>query len=172
MTTPVFEVADHAVRRLGRGDARAIHQLFEACSEFFRLIHMDPTAEAEAIFDEVPPNKRPDDKLVFGLFRHDQLVGVVELLRDYPAQDDWCLGLLIVLPAHRGEGLGAAAVAATTRFVSQSGGRTLQLIVQEQNPGALRFWQRHGFVIQDHVTQKTASGTNQVARLVRALHED
>ena len=149
-----------------------IRRLFEECADFFRLIHGDPVAEAEQIFDDLPPGKRPEDKLVFGICvsgGNDRLVGLVELLRDYPMQHDWCLGLLVLAPAYRGRGLGAATVAAISRFVSLSTARTLQMVVQEQNPAALRFWQRHGFVIRDWTSQAAAHGTNQVARLVLAL---
>ena len=166
----LFEVADHDVRQLGRDDEPAILQLFEACTEFFRLVRMEPAAEAEQIFDDVPPSKRPEDKLLYGIYAGSSddrlLIGLVELLRGYPAQDDWCLGLLLILPARRREGLGAVIVAAVVRFVSASGGRAIHLVVQEQNPGALHFWQRHGFVVKDTVLQPTMYGTNQVARLV------
>lgn len=149
-----------------------VRQLFEECADFFHLIHGDAAPEAEQIFEDVPPGKRPEDKLVFGISARggeDRLLGLVELLRGHPTRDDWWLGLLLVAPALRGRGLGAATVAAVTRFVSLSGGRTLQLVVQEQNPAALRFWQRHGFVIRDRLIQPAARGTNQIDRLVLSL---
>lgn len=91
MTATPFELADHAVRQLGRDDLIAIRQLFEACAEFFHLIQMDPAGEAEQIFDDVPSSKRSEDKLVFGIYAaggDDRIIGLVELLCGYPAHDD------------------------------------------------------------------------------------
>ncbi|MDB4955155.1 MAG: hypothetical protein JWO36_2724 [Myxococcales bacterium] len=158
-----LELAGHAIRQLAGADVPLIRQLFDERSDFFRLINGDAAFEAEQIFGDVPPSKHPKDKLVFGISAQradDRIIGLVELLRGYPTQDDWCIGLLLIVPAHRGRGLGAATIAAVIQFVASAGGRTLQLVVQAQNSAALQFWQRHGFVIRDRVHQQAAHGTN------------
>ncbi len=149
-----------------------VRQLFEACAAFFQLTHGDAMQEAGHILDDVPPGKAPEDKLVFGISSRgsqDRLSGLLELLRGHPGPDDWCIGLLLVSPEHRNHGLGGAIVSALARYVRRADGRALHLIVQEQNPGALRFWLRHGFSIQDRVIQEALHGTNHVHKLTRKL---
>jgi len=122
----------HAVRQLGPDDVSLIRQLFAECADFFELIHGDHAAEADQIFDDVPLGKRPDDKLVFGISIPElpgALVGLVELLRDFPTSGEWCLGLLLFTPRERGHGLGGQTADAVARFVERAGGKTLQLLV-------------------------------------------
>ena len=59
----------------------------------------------------------------------------------------------------------AAIVAALRRWVVAQGGWTIRLIVQEQNPAALRFWSRQGFVEVGAAVQELEDRTNQVRRL-------
>lgn len=172
MIVESFDVGDHIARQLRAGDIARVRLLFRACAAFFQRIHGDAMREADHILDEVPPGKTPADKLVFGLSRRgspDRLDALLELLRDYPGPDDWCIGLLLVSPECRSRGLGAAAVAALAHYVHRAGGRALHLIVQAQNPSALRFWLRHGFAIQDGVLQEALHGTNHVHKLTRTL---
>lgn len=159
----MFELGD----RLEREDLPRIRALFAACTAFFELIRSDAVHDAEHIFDEVPAGKTAEDKLVFGITHgsSDRLDGLIELLRGYPGPDDWCVGLLLVSPAHRNHGIGGAAVDAMARYVCERGGRALHLIVQDQNDGALRFWRRHGFSILG----KAPHGANVVYQLTRTL---
>ena len=89
----------------------------------------------------------------------------IDLLRDFPNPHAWYLGMLLVAPEARSRGLGAAIVAALRRWVVAQGGWTIRLIVQEQNPAALRFWSRQGFVEVGAAVQELEDRTNQVRRL-------
>lgn len=172
MSVDAFEVGDQVARRLRAADLPMVRALFESCAAFFQLIGGDAMQEADHILDDVPPGKTPEDKLVFGVLSletQDRLDGLLELLRGYPGPDDWCIGLLLVSPERRSHGLGGSIVSALARHVGRAGGRALHLIVQDQNPDALRFWQRHGFSIQDRVIQEALHGTNRVHKLTRTL---
>ena len=71
----------------------------------------------------------------------------------------------MVAPEARAQGLGAAIVAALRDWIVAQGGWTIRLIVQEQNPAALRFWSRQGFVEVGAAVQELEDRTNQVRRL-------
>lgn len=166
-------VAGHAVQQLGQVHLPAICDLFDACAPFFRLIHGDtPHQEAANLLTDLPPGKGLDDKLVLGVFSAQPpgaLLGVIELVRGYPGPQDWCLGLLLIHPRHRGQGLGAAICRSLQAWVRAAGGRTLRIVVQAQNPDALRFWQRQGYQVQARKDQQAAAGTNATYHLVLAL---
>ena len=85
--------------------------------------------------------------------------------RDFPERHVWYLGLLLVAPEDRGQGLGEQILAVVKAWIIAQDGRAIRLIVQEQNPAALRFWLRHGFVPVGTATQELMDRTNQVARL-------
>src|SRR6266704_116523 len=62
---------------------------------------------AQDLARALPPGKEYDDKFLLGIFAGPQeLVGVLDVIRDYPAQGEWWLGVLMLDPARRGQGLG------------------------------------------------------------------
>ena len=50
-------------------------------------------------------------------------------------------------------------------WIVAQGGWTIRLAVQEQNPAALRFWNRQGFVEVGAAVQELDDRTNQVRRM-------
>jgi GNAT superfamily N-acetyltransferase len=57
----------------------------------------------------VPEARSPDDKVAFGIWADDQLVGILDLLLRYLDEETVYLGLLLVDRARQGQGIGTAA---------------------------------------------------------------
>ena len=95
---------------------------------------------------EVAPGKTLRDKTLLGLYAADgTLAGVLDVIHDYPVPGEWFLGLLLLDPQWRGQGLGTAVVRAAEAWAAQGGARAIGLGVVEVNVDALRFWQRLGY---------------------------
>jgi ribosomal protein S18 acetylase RimI-like enzyme len=138
-------------RRLDEKDTAALQALCEACTEFHVLIEGRPARpdEAQHLMAELPPGKTLTDKFFFGLFTpRPRLCGALDLLRGYREPDEWYLGLLLLEPAARGQGLGGRVVRAAEAWVRSQGGRLMRLAVAEQNEGGLRFWERQGYRVE------------------------
>ena len=88
------------------------------------------------------------------------MVGVVELLAGYPGPTDWYVGFLMVAPEARGAGLGASVFREAAGRVAQAGGRTLHLIVRDDNPRAIAFWERQGFTFVNCQVQDLGTKMN------------
>jgi len=73
------------------------------------------------------------------------LFGVLDAIRDYPTQDDWWLGLLLLDPAQRNQGLGRRIYQSFEHWAGQQGARRIFLGVVEENQKAYLFWQKLGF---------------------------
>ena len=144
-----------------------LQELLERCADFEVLVTGSPPhAHAAAdLLVEVPPDHALRDKLVIGFWTDQGLTAAIDLLRDFPDPHAWYLGLLVVAPEARAQGLGAAIVAALRDWIVAQGGWTIRLIVQEQNPAAHRFWIRQGFVEVGTSVQELEDRTNQVSRL-------
>ena len=97
-----------------------------------------------------------------------ELTALIDITEGYPEPHAWYVGLLVVAPEARGSGLGAELYAHVEDFARARGGCAMRLIVQEQNPRALAFWTRHGFVFEATTTQKVGR-PNVVTRLVKPL---
>ena len=102
---------------------------------------------------------------MFGLSRDGDLIGALDLLRDYPEPDDWYLGLLLIEPRARGAGLGARVFVSLKGWVEAQGGRAIRLAVQDQNQAGARFWIRMGFQPVGAAVQALENQTNQVTQM-------
>ncbi len=70
------------------------------------------------------------------------------MIRDFPKAGEWYLGLLLFEPTLRGRKLGDRVYHRLEEWVRAQGGSAIHLIVEEVNPGALRFWERMGFEVR------------------------
>lgn len=173
MTYPMFDLPEgYSSGLLGAGDLAELIVLQNSCAEFFQLVHgrSPARADAEELLTDRPDGLPPEDKRVIAIRKDDRLIGVLDLLSNYPQVDSWYLGLLMLDPEYRGEGIGDAICEATFAWIARQGGRDLMLIVQEQNPAARRFWSRTGFQSIGETVQRLDGGRqNTVTRMIRPL---
>jgi ribosomal protein S18 acetylase RimI-like enzyme len=88
---------------------------------------------------------KQDASMVIGFFTEQQnLIGVLDMVRDYPVQGDWWIGLLLLDPKYRCQSIGQQIYSALEGWVSQHGARRVCLGVVDQNQGAFRFWRKIG----------------------------
>ena len=151
MEHPGIRLDGYSVVRLTATDSAAaahLQELFERCTDFHELSEgapTRPTAGPEELA-MLPPGKDLADKFPFGVYAAPgRMVGYLELMRDYPTEHEWWVGLLLFDPAVRRQGLGGRIFRAAAEWVSAQGGSMIRLGVLEQNPDALRFWRRQGF---------------------------
>jgi ribosomal protein S18 acetylase RimI-like enzyme len=149
-TERVFELTGCFGVRLDETRKPELQELYDGCHAYFELVTGAPPGpdEAGALLKTVPRGKSADDKFVIGFFdAPGHLVGVLDVIRDYPRAGEWYMGLLLFGPSSRGRGLGERVYRRLEEWVRAEGGRALHLIVQQSNPGALRFWERMGFEV-------------------------
>lgn len=166
----MFQVDGRSVVKLGAEDLPALRELFERCHAFMTLVYgsVEPDA-AEQLLESLPPDKTLDDKFAFGVYAQGtkQLLGLLDVVRGFPEPDEWIIGMLLIDPDHRRAGLGARLVAAFEQWVRGEGAAGIRLVVQEQNPDALRFWQRQGYEVTGMTLQETPRRKN----LIQLMHK-
>lgn len=161
----MFSVCGLDVDLLGVEDCAEIDALLVRCGEFIRLSegHDPGPGDGRLLLDERPEEAPEVEKLVLGLYDGPCLVGVVDLLKDFPTPGVWYLGLLLIEPARRRAGIGAALVTALSHWIVDQGGSALRLVVLDQNAAGHRFWTRQGF-------QAIGSVDQDLGHLRRTLH--
>jgi GNAT superfamily N-acetyltransferase len=166
-----FSLSGDEVARLDPTHCDALQQLHERCAEYIELISGAPPAAdtAAELLEERPPGTSEGDKFVVGVYSAGQLIAAVDLIRDYPEAGTWWVGNLMVDPDCRRQGLGARLYQACERWMATQGARRIGLCVQEQNPGAYRFWTRMGYRQTKQVTQRINSLESMVAVMYRSL---
>jgi ribosomal protein S18 acetylase RimI-like enzyme len=147
----VFELTGCFGVRLDESRAPELQEFYEGCADYVELITGRPPGPDEAadLLGSVPRGKGLEDKFVIGLFdAPGHQVGVLDVVRDYPTDGEWYLGLLMLGPGWRNRGLGERVYRRLEGWVRELGGRAIHLVVEEVNPGALRFWKRMGFEVR------------------------
>lgn len=123
--------------------------LAERCGEYLELHYgapADPQHLMRELLSELPPGKSLEDKFALGLFEEERLIGVLDVVRDYPEPHEWYLGLLVLVPEQRGQGRGRAILQTLMHWLRDQGAHGIRLAVSEHNPAGQRFWARAGFL--------------------------
>ena len=146
----LFATSHNLVTRLHDPDRPAVQALLERCTDYFELVEGAPPGDhaVDDLWTDVAPGKTLDDKLLLGLWDlSGHLVGLLDVMRDYPEPGEWFIGLLLIDPAQRSQGTGAEVYRAFATWAAGCGALAIGLGVVEANTGAYRFWQRLGFEV-------------------------
>ena len=127
-------------------DLGRVEAIYGAAADYLALESgLTPAEAARAFFEDRPPAS-VEVPLKFGIVGDGgELVAIGDLAFDYPERGDVYLGLLLLVPAARGAGLGSAILSEIQRFARQRGAARLLLGVIDDNARARAFWERQGF---------------------------
>ena len=137
-----------STRRLGPPDLAALQALFERAADYFEIATGEAPKpdEAERAFVGGPPSKAVSDKQTIGVFNAEgALVGVLDAIPDFPSVGTCTVGLLLLDPAVRGDGLGSAVLAAFETWVARLGTRRLRTALVTHHAPGLQFLRRAGY---------------------------
>ena len=139
---------EYLTRLLHPPDIRAAQALFERAADYFEVATGAPPAgdEATRAFVAGPPTKSLDDKRIVGIFdRHNELIGVLDALVDFPANGDWTMGMLLLDPEHRGAGLGTVVLEAYEGWAAGRGAKRFHTAVVSRHKRGVRFLEQRGY---------------------------
>jgi|GEM_PF-217085 len=132
---------------LQREQLPALQALCEACSDYFQLMNGSPPSGTEALslMQTVPETASPAGKRLIGVHQGRELIGALDLYRDYPSRKLAWMGLLLLHPKLRGHGHGAAMIRWMIDWAREQGCVRLRLGVADDNARGLEVLGRHGF---------------------------
>jgi GNAT superfamily N-acetyltransferase len=146
--------------------------LLRTCDDFSMLVSGQPSQPEEAVglLRDLPPGSRREDKRVYGFKKGDALIGVLDAVSGYPRESVCFIGLFLLLPQERGQGLGRAILEAFARSAGEAGFEELMLGVVEENQDGLRFWESCGFsLLETRPAQTFGQKSQRVFRLRKFL---
>ncbi|MGB7439960.1 MAG: GNAT family N-acetyltransferase [Coleofasciculaceae cyanobacterium] len=98
------------------------------------------------------------------------MLGAIAGVRYYPDRQTWWIGLMMVAPEQRGQGLGADFYRAFEHWVSAQGISQISLVAIKANEPGLQFWERMGFeVIRKIPSRQYKAKTHEVYVLSRTI---
>lgn len=145
----MLSLSRYAVTRLGPEHLDALERLMERCPDY-QVVERGVVASremAEEVLAMAPPGHEAG-KWLLGVMdpeSGERMDGVLDVIRDYPSAGEWYVGLLLLSPELRGQGLGEEVMRALEAWIVGEGGRSIQIAVLEHNAAAQRFWTREGF---------------------------
>lgn len=144
-----LNIENYFLKLLTLQDEYTLQLLCERCSDYYSIVEgtfPDKNASLDILRD-LPPNKSYDDKFVFGIFNDNaRLVGVIDLVRNYPVEGEWIIGLLMIDPIERGKGLGKEVHNRIKEWALKSKAEKLRIGVVEDNEEAYHFWSKLGYL--------------------------
>lgn len=147
-----FETASYQykMRKLGEDDINQIQDFLNLFDDFFLLCEGEK-GSAKSLLAVCPPDKDLlTDKIVIGFYAEDVLIGIVDLIKNYPEEGIWTIGYLLIHPAYRNQKIGSYILnmISNTKDIKR-----LRCVVQAQNPRALSFWENNEFLITSKAKQ-------------------
>lgn len=139
------------IRLLSADSLDDIQQFIQLFDDFFELCEGEK-GSAVGILSACPPSKNIDkDKFVLGIYKHNNLIGMLDIIRDYPKKKIWTIGYFLIHPNYRNLGIGGNLIRDLRDSLQKI---TLRCIVQKQNERALKFWRANGFIIVNQIEEK------------------
>ena len=120
----------YGIKFLSLNDADQLQTLFAQYEDFFVMTNGVPAPDTTAAkeFTDVPDGKTPEDIRALGLVDDlVRLVGAIIGVQGYPDPHTWLLGLMLLAPEQRRQGLGTAFYRAFEQWMSDQGYRFMSL---------------------------------------------
>lgn len=144
-------VANLRIRPLGQGqDDSAVFDLFQRCADYVMLEEGQPPrlAKVNAFFTDIVPGGDLARAVKLGVERDGKLYGIADMGFGYPNPKDAYIGLLMLDPAVRDQGVGPRVLAHLSKVARERGAERLLVAVLQANPRGQAFWQREGFAME------------------------
>lgn len=126
---------------------RQVYDLYCQCDDYFLMAEgkVADGSNVKELFEALPPGKQMQDKEIYGLFYRGEMLGIVDLVKDYPQKGEWIIGLLLLEPSMRNIGLGSRTHKIISDYACEQGADKLRVGVLEQNSEAFDYWKKLGY---------------------------
>ena len=156
---------DYKIKSLTIDKLKSIEILNLKCSDYY-ILHdglLPSKNEALEIFESLPPGKNYDDKFSLGIYKcTDELIGIIDIVKNYPVEGEWMLGLLLIQPEERDKGLGKLIHEALVQWAITLGSKSFRIGVIEDNYKGRKFWSDLGYIKIKEATLEKEMKTNVV----------
>ncbi len=139
---------DYKVKKLCESDIDKVLFLYSQNKMYFK--YHPPMPTKESVIDDIfalPPNKSFEDKFYLGYFNGENLMAVVDLIKDYPNEKTAFIGLFMLDAKCQGKGIGTKLIRECFAYLKLCGFEKVSLGYVKQNPQAKAFWNRFGFLM-------------------------
>lgn len=137
----------YKIKHLSQDNSNSVERLCKKCLDYYILCDgvLPSKEDIDKIFTDLPPNKNFKDKFILGVYKSDKLVGIIDIIKDFPTIGEWMLGLMLIEPEERGNGLGKIIHESLIEWAKGLGANSFRIGVIEDNYKAFNFWFTLGY---------------------------
>jgi ribosomal protein S18 acetylase RimI-like enzyme len=161
------------LKPIGIADVALVDKILDGLQEY--SIRVDGVTKmtdgARHLLAATPDGYDRNSKYTFAIMLDSEPIGVVDVIRDFPARSTAFIGLLGIVESHQRRGLGRAALHAIERLARRKlAASKLRLAVVATNP-VLGFWQKMGFHETGEVRPYSGERVTSTAQLLEKTLE-
>ncbi|MER6348672.1 GNAT family N-acetyltransferase [Streptomyces sp. NPDC001595] len=155
-----------AVRALRPEDEPDAARLLAACDDYLVTATGSPAlpADVQSLYYSLPEGASYERKHLLVLVREDVLVGLVDAVEDHPETATCSVGLFLLAPRARGQGLGTRAARYLLRAAAARGTRRVTATCPRGWAPGRAFLTRLGFEIHEPAPEPSAVVGNRLRR--------
>ena len=138
----------YSVRKLDENDVDIIYDM--SCKNDIFYQYHPPFVTRESILDDMaalPPGKDYDDKCYVGFFENNSLVGLMDLILNYPEKEIVFIGLFMTDTRYQNRGVGSGIISDVIHCLKSYGYKEIRLGVDKGNPQSYSFWTKNNFSV-------------------------
>ena len=159
----------YKIENLTLDQLQAVKDLNKKCSDYYVMHEGEQPSEKHAleIFKALPPGKNYEDKFVLGIFKDkNELLGIIDLVKNFPVEGEWMLGLFYLDPEERGQGLGKLVHQTLVQWAGKFGAKSFRIGVLEENYQGRNFWSGLGY----RKVKESFKGPQQNGQLIQVMN--
>lgn len=157
---------DYSVRKLTSIDVQLIYDLMIKNEYFFTKVPPVPTIESiNEDLTSLPKNIPMSNKYYIGYFKDDKLIAIMDLIIDYPFNNEAFIGLFMLDIEHHHKKIGTNIIKDLFAYLKTQGIIDVALGVVRDNEVGYNFWTKMGFFY----TGISSNEENYVIMLMRKI---
>ena len=136
----------YSVRKLDENDVDIIYDMSCKNDIFINIIR--PLSQGKVFQMIWEPYHRERAMMInsmFGFFENDSLVGLMDLILDYPEKEISFIGLFMTDTRYQNRGVGSGIISDVILCLKSSGYKEIRLGVDKGNPQSYSFWIKNKF---------------------------
>lgn len=143
-----IKIDNYLAKLLDEKDIPLIQEFFENNEDFFIMStgNMPSNNTAEICFNNYLDGKTKDDKFFIGLLDNNNLIALIEIVQNYPLENEWTIYKYLLDKNYRGKGIATRLFDCLQDLLLTCKVKTLRVIVQEQNICGNALWNKLNFI--------------------------
>ena len=159
----------YQIRKLTKKDIPTILELAKTNPYYYKCV--PPTVTIETIEKDMktlPPKTAMKDKFYVGFFKDEELIGVLDLIFNYPNSHSIFIGFFMIHKKYQRQGIGSQIVQEILSHIPTPYTEAY-LGVASKNEISKKFWQKNGFDFTGKEYQQPLYNVQMMSRKLKLL---